>query len=934
MTKLNIKIMNGKILSFFLMMLMALSASAQITVNGLVLFGEADAPVPIPGYPIAIIYSNGDQVETIETFTWDDGTYELTLPLSVGDVVSAEIMDLCTGEVIAIELPDADGAYVANFHICTDIVPPPPPTGCEAYFTHEQTSVDPYEISFFDLSYTATPIESWEWDFGDGTTSNEDNPVHEYAGLGEYEVSLTITADTCSSTISSIVIVSDELGCGCPEYYDPVCVLTDAGNVLTFDNPCFAECEGYGPDTWVPCDIESGCYASFYMNINDDPNNLTVEFVDQSVSNQGDIVSWEWSFGDGETSTTPHPSHTYAEAGIYEVVLTISTEDGCSSSTVLHICIGEEGNGCNCDDVYDPVCASLPGGIIITFPNACEAECAGFGPDSWVECEEECPCFDIFAPVCVMTAAGDTLTFFNACFAECEGYGEDSFVDCNEAGPCECTFEYDPVCVTLPDGSIVEFPNACFAECEGFGEDTFVDCDDNPDPCVCPDIFAPVCVVTADGDTLSFSNSCFAECEGYSADQFFDCNIDFPCGCPFLFDPVCVLTDEGEQLFFINACLAECEGYGEDSYVDCENDFPDDCYADFYIDYEVNDQNPLTVQFHDLSQAVEGEIIGWLWDFGDGNTSEEQNPTHTFPEDGIYEVTLTIATSEDCSATTVIHICVGDGGPFEGPDCQAFFFFAQSGDNPHTFQFTDLSFGGVTSWTWDFGDGFSSDEQHPSHTYAADGVYPVTLTIASDECESTMTMIVATNEDIWYNGECTALFVPLVTNDTSEIFFLNLSSPDAIEFSWDFGDGTTSDEPVPMHQYETGGTYTITLTITTIDGCVNSFSVNLDLDDNEFTGSPAYLIVSGTEETTATVGVKAFPNPVLDQLHLAVDSGISGDYQLDLYSVAGQRHLSQRGQIIAGNQLLEVNLQNLPAGIYLVKIQVGDQLQQLKVVKQ
>ena len=891
--------MNWKILSLFLMTSMALSATAQVTVSGLVLFGEDDQPLPFVGYPVTLIVDND---APIETFTMDDGTYEVSLPIAVGDLVQVQIIDLCTGEVLMAELPNPDGLYTADFHICTDIVPPPPPTGCEAYFTYEQTSVEPYEVSFFDLSFSESPIDTWDWDFGDGSTSNEDNPVHEYAATGEYEVSLTITADTCSSTIAYLVIVSEELGCGCPEYLDPVCVINDMGEVLSFDNPCFAECEGYGPDTWVPCDIEEGCYASFYLNINDDPNDLTVEFVDQSVSTEGDITSWEWNFGDGETSTEANPNHTYAEAGIYEVTLTIVTDEGCASTTVLHICIGEVGNGCNCDDVYDPVCVELPGGPIITFPNACEAECAGFGADSFVDCEGgDCPCYDIFAPVCVLTANGDTLTFPNACFAECEGYGEDSFVDCNDNGPCNCTFEYDPVCVLVPGGGIAEFPNACFAECEGFGEDSFVDCDDIPDPCDCPDIFAPVCVTTADGDTLTFPNACFAECEGYTGDQFFDCDIDFPCDCPFLFDPVCVVTDEGNIEVFINACLAECEGYGEDAYVDCDGEvFPDDCYADFYIDYEINDQNPLAVQFNDLSQAAEGEIVSWTWDFGDGTTSDEQNPTHTFPEDGIYEVTLTITTSADCSATIALHIGVGTGGPFQGPDCQAIFFFNQSGDDPHNFQFTDVSFGNVTSWSWSFGDGFSSDEQNPSHTYAEDGVYPVTLTITTEDCESTVTMILATNEDIWYNNGCTALFVPLVTNDTSEIFFLNLSSPDAIEFNWDFGDGTTSNEPVPVHQYEEGGTYTITLTITTINGCVNSFSVTLDLDENEFTGSPAYLIVSDTDEATAVVGVKAFPNPVTDQLSIGVDTEISGAYQLELFSMAGQRQLSQLGQLNRG----------------------------------
>lgn len=785
--------MNWKILSFFLLALFSLSAHAQTTISGLVLFGEEDSPMPVPGYPVTIITGDG---EVMETHTDDLGYYEASLSLVDGDVVVVELIDMCTGEIITVDLPASDGAYVANFHICVDILPPPPPNGCEAYFGYEQTSVDPYIVDFFNLSYSSTDMISLEWDFGDGSTSNEFNPVHEYANPGPYEVTLQLTADTCSSTYTDLVMVEEEIGCGCPEFYDPVCVATPGGQLLMFSNFCFAECEGYGPDTWIPC----------------------------------------------------------------------------------------EGN-CVCDDIYLPVCVVVD---------------------------------------------GDTITYSNPCFAACDGYGEDSFVDCSDIGPCDCPFEYDPVCVVTPNGDIIQFTNPCLAECAGYGADTFVDCD--PDPCICPEIFAPVCVITESGDTLSFTNACFAVCEGFTPDQHFDCDINNPCDCPFIYDPVCVVAPDGIELIFYNACLAECEGYGEDTYVDC-SDYPGDCHADFSIDLFVNDQNPLTAQFYDHSFAAEGEVITWLWDFGDGTTSEEQNPTHTFPEEGIYEVTLTIATSEGCTATMVQHICLGEGGPFQGPDCQAIFYFEQSGDNAYTFQFNDLSFGEVTDWFWSFGDGFTSTEQNPVHTYTGPGVYVVALTVTTEACESAVIMILATEDDIIYDATCRALFVPLETIDSNEVFFLNLSSPDAVEHNWDFGDGNTSNEILPAHQYAEGGVYTVTLTIVTADGCANVFSVTLDLDDNEFTGTPQYLIVSDTDETTNKLEVKAFPNPVTKQLTIALDTSIAADYQLDLYSLVGQKQQSQKGQLGAGTQLLTLDMQSLPAGLYLVNIQIGNQFKQLKVVK-
>jgi PKD repeat protein len=132
---------------------------------------------------------------------------------------------------------------------------------------------------------------------------------------------------------------------------------------------------------------------------------------------------------------------------------------------------------------------------------------------------------------------------------------------------------------------------------------------------------------------------------------------------------------------------------------------------------------PLTVVFTDEST---GEITSWDWDFGDGGTSTEQNPTYVYTSAGTYTVSLTVTgpggsdTETKANYITVYDVPVAD---FSGSPT--------SGYVPLTVNFTDLSTGNPTSWSWDFGDTGSSNDQNPTHTYYTPGLYTVSLTVTN-----------------------------------------------------------------------------------------------------------------------------------------------------------------------------------------------------------
>ena len=140
---------------------------------------------------------------------------------------------------------------------------------------------------------------------------------------------------------------------------------------------------------------------------------------------------------------------------------------------------------------------------------------------------------------------------------------------------------------------------------------------------------------------------------------------------------------------------------------------------------------PLNVSFTDQST---GGPSSWSWDFGDGGTSTEQNPSYTYDAAGSYTVTLTASNSCGSDAETKTDYITVSDAPCDPPVAD-FTGSPTSGAYPLDVSFTDQSTNSPTSWSWDFGDGNSSTAQNPTHTYSAVGNYTVELT-ATNSCGS------------------------------------------------------------------------------------------------------------------------------------------------------------------------------------------------------
>jgi len=154
--------------------------------------------------------------------------------------------------------------------------------------------------------------------------------------------------------------------------------------------------------------------------------------------------------------------------------------------------------------------------------------------------------------------------------------------------------------------------------------------------------------------------------------------------------------------------------------------------ADFIHDPETPKAHEL-VEFTDESDEGDVEILEWEWDFGDGQTSTEQDPRHIYTSEGDYTVELTVTDANDLSDTITREITVGETEE-EPPNANFEYSPEQPGINEEI-QFTDQSEQGdedIVGWEWRFNDGTTSTEQNPTHIYSETDTYTVELTVTDE----------------------------------------------------------------------------------------------------------------------------------------------------------------------------------------------------------
>lgn len=229
--------------------------------------------------------------------------------------------------------------------------------------------------------------------------------------------------------------------------------------------------------------------------------------------------------------------------------------------------------------------------------------------------------------------------------------------------------------------------------------------------------------------------------------------------------------------------------------------------------------NPSTGVFVFTNPGVYG---GYYWDFGDGNTANGgQTVTNVYAYNGIYEVCLIVYDSiSQCSATSCDSILVTGLTP-PPASCDASFTTALDSNTCNTIYYgADNS--NYSDYYWYFGDGTSASNVWGTHTYTTDGTYTIQLTVMDYDsagnyiCGDTMYQTVVIN----CNGFSTCDASAMLVDSSGYLYGIPNSYSSNYVYHWDFGDGTTSNQPYPWHQYASSGTYNVCLTvIDSLQGC-------------------------------------------------------------------------------------------------------------------
>ncbi|MEO7922091.1 MAG: PKD domain-containing protein [Chitinophagaceae bacterium] len=637
----------------------------------------------------------------------------------------------------------------------------------------------PLRVQFTDMSTAGigNTNVSWQWDFGNGTLSSQQNPQVIYTSAGTFTVTLRVTNDKgCVKVVSRTNYITVTPG-------------VKANFTHTQSTVCRA-----------PADI-------FFTNTSTGPPTL----------------SYLWDFGDGSPlSGLQNPVHTYLANGTYTVTLVTFSTAGCqdtmrstpiviggfntSFSAPTNVCINEVVNFTN---TSNPTPASIlwrfGDGGTATSLNATHSYAATGTYTVWLyntynTCQDSVsqqinvnprPVADFSAPVTSKCEPPLTVNFQDLSTGGATAwewnFGDGSPVS-NSQNPVHTYTSYGSFTVRLIAFTVAGCPDTIVKTNYIIIRRATISLPGFPTRGCIPFTITPVPVIS-------------------SVDAITSYNWDFgDGGTSTLPNPTYTYVAQGT--YTIRLIITTSSGCTDTLTIPAAVKVGSKPLADFSAaPIPVCGRQP--VFFTDLTVPADE----WLWDFGDGGTSTMQNPTHSYNDTGYFDIRL-IATNNGCPDTLIksnyVYILPPIANFTPVPNCS----------NRFQFSFTDQSIAPVT-WEWNFGDGSPlSFIQNPVHNFPALSAYTVRLIVTNGACADTISQVIQTvDESPDFIADRLAACKVAGINFTAT----NINIAKITNYSWDFGDGGIANVTVPnvLYVYGASGNYTVILTTTDINGCTD-----------------------------------------------------------------------------------------------------------------
>ncbi|MEM9920624.1 MAG: PKD domain-containing protein [Bacteroidota bacterium] len=659
--------------------------------------------------------------------------------------------------------------------------------GNDVEFTVSTESICQDEaVSFTDIS--SLPADSVRWTFGDGTQSTAFNPAHIYTAPGCYTVTLVRHVDGCAST-----------------FQYPNCIQVNALPNVSYNN-----------------NNSIGCSLPHVVNF-------------AGIPQSGDIVSWEWDFGDSNTSTEQNPVHSYNSFGNFIVTLTVTNSDGCSFSfsnnpiVVLELSaaiISPAQSGCA------PLNVTLQESSMSIAPINSWTWSVQTQSNTYISNDEQgqltipdTGVFDVVLIVENVLGCRDTVTvedlievgeppvvdFVSSTQEECIEVPID-FTDLSSANGESWLWSFG-------DGeeSVAQFPTHEYQD-TGFYDITLTvthnGCSNSvtfPDYIQIKEPLAKFNVLQSCDDILRVE---FVDRSVGAETVFWDFGVTT--------ETTDTTSERSPVYVFPGPGVYAVTQTAFNSTTNCEHSTTIEVtIADPMANFTFSPGSgcsPVTLTINDLSQWADRWF--WLAPGGDISNFSAPEPNITYTTPGAYsDIRLIIVDVNGCLDT---FLNTTDTVYVNGIDVDLA-FTPESGCGPLEVNFSDLSsnlFGTNSNWTWQFGDGLGeSFDQSPTFTFEENGFYDVSLVVRDDlGCSASLTIDSAIQVI-----RPTAAFsaVDTLSCTTHCVAFDNPSIGNNLTYSWDFGDGNTSTLPSPTHCYRAEGTYTVCLTVTDDQGCTD-----------------------------------------------------------------------------------------------------------------
>jgi PKD repeat protein len=330
--------------------------------------------------------------------------------------------------------------------------------------------------------------------------------------------------------------------------------------------------------------------------------------------------------------------------------------------------------------------------------------------------------------------------------------------------------------------------------------------------------------------------------------------------------------------------------------------------------------------------------LTYSWSFGDGNTSSSMLASHQYAAAGTYTVTLVISrTSPACSDTESRVVNIPLSPIVNPPVNNCFSRFDARTDTTLTVSLRARNLDTTATYSWDFGDGSTGTGRMVSHTYAASGVYVVRLSVsnAAGTCSDTSRARVSVprsrrGHPPIHPFVCNASFRYRTDSLPLSYRFIPRFVNPRLQYTWNYGDGSTGSGIMASHTYAAAGTYVVCLSVADSAGnCSNQRCDTIVVSAP--TPNPTPRVAGNT--TAGSLTLEAYPNPMSDQLSVVFQAVESGSATVYIYDLAGRMVIERTVTAQQGANKFEMSVTGMVPGSYLMTVTIGSQREWLRLVK-